>query len=332
MAAREQPVDHQWFLEDSAREEGVLIKLQKFDALTEQIAAPALVRRENGNDSDHVTEQIREKSMKMQEAAHKSIGRVARWPVLVSTILTVAISLMPEARAQGGDAEKLLKAMSDYVASQKTVSVTFDSDIEVVTPSVEKIQFTSSGQVQLSRPDKLRATRTGGYRDIEIVFDGKMLTVNNKDSKDYAQIEAPGTADQLIDVLRDKYGVVAPGADLLISNVYDVMMADVIQSAVIGKGVVDGVECDHLAFRNLDTDWQIWIESGAKPIPRKYVITSKGIGAAPQYTLRIKEWKTDLPAEPFAFKPDTSARKIELVDLGDIDEVPHGIAKTGGKK
>lgn len=257
---------------------------------------------------------------------------MARWPIVVSTILTVAVLFMPEARAQGGEAEKLLKAMSDYVASQKAISVTFDSDIEVVTSRLEKIQFTSSGLVQLSRPDKLRATRTGGYRDIEIVFDGKMLTMNNKDNKDYAQIEAPGTADQLIDVLRDKYGVVAPGADLLISNAYDVMMADVIESAVIGKGVVDGVECDHLAFRNTETDWQIWIESGAKPVPRKYVITSKGIGGAPQYTLRIKEWKTDLPADAFAFKPSTSAKKVQLVDLGDIDEVPQGITKTGGKK
>jgi hypothetical protein len=244
----------------------------------------------------------------------------------------MAVSLMPEARAQGGDAEKLLKAMSDHIAGQKAVSVTFDSDIEVVTPSLEKIQFTSSGQVQLSRPDKIRATRTGGYRDIEIVFDGKMLTVNNKDSKDYAQIEALGTTDQLIDVLRDKHGVVAPGADLLISNVYDVMMADVIESAVIGKGVIDGVECDHLAFRNMETDWQIWIESGARPVPRKYVITSKAIGGAPQYTLRIKEWKTDVPADAFAFKPDTSAKKIALGDLGGIDEVPHGVAKAGEKK
>ena len=61
---------------------------------------------------------------------------------------------------------------------------------------LQKIQFTSSGQVQLSRPDKLRATRTGGYRDIEIVFDGKMLTVNNKDANDFAQIDAPGSIDQ----------------------------------------------------------------------------------------------------------------------------------------
>jgi hypothetical protein len=246
--------------------------------------------------------------------------------------LALVVSGIPHAHAQEDGAAKLVKAMSDYVTSQKAISVTYDSDIEVITSTLQKIQFTSSGQVQLSRPDKLRATRTGGYRDVEVVFDGKLVTVNDKDTKNYAQIEAEGTADQLIDVLREKNGVVAPGADLLLPNVFDVMMADVVEGAVIGKGVIDGVECDHLAFRNVETDWQIWIESGARPIPRKYVITSKGVGEAPQYTLRIKEWKTDLPADAFTFKPEQSAKKLALGELGDIDEVPHGIANTGAKK
>ena len=257
---------------------------------------------------------------------------MARWPVLLGTILTMGIALGSQASAESGDAEKLLKGMADYVASQKALAVTYDSDIEVITSTLQKIQFTSSGQVQLSRPDKLRATRTGGYRDVEIVFDGKMLTVNNKDGKDYAQIEAAGTAEELIDVLREKHGVVAPGADLLLTNVFNVMMADVVEAAVIGKGVIDGVECDHLAFRNVETDWQIWIESGAKPIPRKYVITSKGIAEAPQYTLRIKDWKTEVAADAFAFKPDPASKKIAIGELGDIDEVPQGTTKAGAKK
>ncbi|MBR1271944.1 DUF2092 domain-containing protein [Bradyrhizobium sp. AUGA SZCCT0222] len=258
---------------------------------------------------------------------------IPRHGILIGAALMVSVSVMPAARAQNGEAEKLLKGMADYVSGQKTLAVTYDSDIEVITSKLQKIQFTSSGQVQLSRPDKLRATRTGGYRDVEIVFDGKMLTVNNKDGKDYAQIEAPGTAEELIDVLRDKHGVVAPGADLLLSNVFNVLMTDVVEAAVIGKGVIDGVECDHLAFRNVETDWQIWIESGAKPIPRKYVITSKGIGEAPQYTLRIKDWKTDVAADAFAFKADPSFKKIALGDLSDIDEVPQGTTtKTGDKR
>jgi hypothetical protein len=269
--------------------------------------------------------------MKETEAADGSIGHAARWSVMLGTMLTMSVTLMSQAGAGSGDADKLLKAMSDYVASQKAISVTYDSDIEVITSQLQKIQFTSSGQVQLSRPDKIRATRTGGYGDFEVVFDGKLVTINDRDTKHFAQIAAEGTADHLIDVLREEHGVVAPGADLLLPHAFEVMTADVIESEVIGKGVIDGIECDHLAFRNVDTDWQIWIESGARPIPRKYVITSKGIDEAPQYTLRIKEWKTDVPADAFVFKPDPSATKIAESDLSDIDEVPQGTTKPGAQ-
>jgi hypothetical protein len=266
-------------------------------------------------------------------AASGSMGRAVGWLiVLAGLLLAVNVLFMPRANAQSGEADKILKVMFDYMTSQKTLSVTFDSDIEVITPSLQKIQFTSSGQVQLSRPDKLRATRTGGYRDVELVFDGKTVAVSNKDTNDFAQIDVAGSADQLIDVLRDKHGIVAPGADLLLSNAFDVLMADVVESAYIGKGVIDGVECDHLAFRNVDTDWQIWIEAGARPIPRKYVITSKAVAAAPQYTLRIKDWQTEVPANVFAFKPPQGAKQVALGELADIDEVPQGTPTTGARK
>ena len=252
----------------------------------------------------------------------------ARWlAAVVSTTFLLA------APVQAQDAPRILRAMSDYVAAQKTLSIAFNSDIEVVTSDVQKIQFTASGQVLLSRPDKIRATRTGGYADVELVFDGKTLSVLGKNHNIYAQKEAPGTVDQLIDRLRNELGVAMPGADLLLSNVYDQLMMDVLDAKHIGLGVIDGVECEHLAFRNEDTDWQIWIESGARPIPRKYVITSKAVNGAPQYTLHIKEWKADVPIAPdaFAFKPPAGAKKVDFGALPDIDEVPPGVP-TGGKK
>jgi hypothetical protein len=267
-----------------------------------------------------------------QKASNGSLHAVRQPIVLVGIMLAISVSFMSHAKAQSNSADKILKAMSDYVTSQKNLSVTYDSDVEVITPSLQKIQFASSGRVQLSRPDKLRAARTGGYTDLEIVFDGKTLTVNNKDGNAFAQVESSGSVDQLIDTLRDKYGIAAPGADLLFSQPFDVMMADVIEMAHVGQGVIDGVECEHLAFRNSDTDWQIWIETGAQPIPRKYVITSKAVTGAPQYTLRIKEWKTEVPADAFSFNAPHGAKKVALGDLADTDELPRGTVTAGGKK
>lgn len=252
----------------------------------------------------------------------------------VGVLVATTVTWIPDAQAQKrDDAVQILKSMSDYVAGQKNVALTYDSDVEVITSEVEKIQFTSSGRILLSRPDKVRAGRTGGYADVEIVFDGKTVSALGKNINAYTQFEAAGSIDQLITKLRGMNLIVAPGADLLGSRIFDDLIADVIVAKHIGRGVIDGVECEHLAFRSMDIDWQLWVEVGDRPIPRKYVITSKGVGGAPQYTLRIKEWKTDGPAgaDAFVFTPPQGANKVALDALTNIDEIPHGVV-TGGKK
>jgi hypothetical protein len=254
--------------------------------------------------------------------------------VAFTSVLLVVAALVvwvPGAMAEGSDAKAILKAMADYVSSQKTIELTFDSDIEVITLELEKIQFTNSGEALLSRPDKLRAHRVGGYADVALYFDGKTVSVFAKHANGYAKFDAPGTVDQLIEALRAGHGVALPGADLLLSNAYDVLVADVEEAKYMGRGVIDGRECEHLAFRNVDTDWQLWVETGKSPSPRKLVITSKTINNAPQYTLRVKSWKTGFkaPSDAFVFVPPAGAEKLSPDALVGLDELPQGVP-TGG--
>jgi hypothetical protein len=118
-----------------------------------------------------------------------------------------------------------------------------------------------------------------------------------------------------------------------LSKPYEELMAGVLEAKHIGRGVVEGVECEHLAFRNLDTDWQIWVETGERPLPRKYVITSKAVGGAPQYTLRLRDWKTGVSPAPdtFAFKPPQGSSGVAISLLKDIDEIPAGVVPGGAK-
>lgn len=245
-------------------------------------------------------------------------------------LMTVLVVAAPHVRAQASDARTILKGMADYVSSQQTIELTFDSDIEVITPLMEKIQFASSGDVLLSRPDRLRAHRVGGYADVSLFFDGKTVSIVGNHLNGYAQFVAPGSVDHLIEVLRAGHGVALPGADLLLSDPYRVLVAGVKEAKHIGRGVIDGVECEHLAFRNFETDWQLWVEVGNTPIPRKLVISSKTVNSAPQYTLRIKSWKTGfLPAKnAFVFTPPAGATKLDQDALIDLDELPQG-SQTG---
>ena len=218
------------------------------------------------------------------------------------------------------NAKALIKAMSDYLAAQKSFSLSYDSVFEVVTDQKQKLQVATSGTVDLSRPDKIRTTRKSGFSDTETVFDGKTLSIFGKGKNAYVQAEAPGTVDSLIDQLRDKFHRQLPGADLLGSNVYDALMTDVTDVKDLGSGVIGGVECDHLALRAKDTDVQIWIAQGAAPYPCRYVITSKGVDQAPQFTMTIRDWKAGAAAGDFSFKPPAGSTKLDVKDLETLKE------------
>ncbi|WP_092186157.1 DUF2092 domain-containing protein [Bradyrhizobium sp. cf659] len=60
-----------------------------------------------------------------------------------------------------------------------------------------------------------------------------------------------------------------------------------------------------------------------------------GSPRAPQYTLRIRDWKTDAfaDADTFAFKPPAGAAKIELdsAAMAEFVELPPGTS-SGARK
>lgn len=258
--------------------------------------------------------------------------RAAFFTLLMSALSAALLVVPARAQTPDNDATVLLKAMSDYVGSQKTIKLTFDSAIEVITPQLEKIQFTNSGEALLSRPDKLRAHRLSGHVEVRMFFDGKTVKIYEEQSNGYAQFDAPGNVDALINALREGHGVALPGADLLLSNSYEVLLAEVMEAKLIGRGIINGIACEHLAFRNFDTDWQLWVEEGERPIPRKLVITSKTMNSAPQYTLHIKQWETGavpLPGD-FTFTPPVEAKTLDHNALIELDELPPD-APEGGK-
>jgi hypothetical protein len=185
----------------------------------------------------------------------------------------------------------------------------------------------------LQRPDKLQAHRISGHADVAMYFDGRIVKIYEKYVNGVAQFDAPGDVDQLLHSLREWHGVALPGADLLLSDSYEVLATGIMEDKYIGRSIIDGVVCEHLAFRNFDTDWQLWVEAGEKPIPRKMVITSKTMNSAPQYTIRIKSWKTGIDPQPgaFSFTPPADAKTLDHNALIEFDELPPGAPEGGSQ-
>ena len=160
----------------------------------------------------------------MEYTFRNTTSAVKKWIAVLAVVATAGTATIPAGRADEANAKSLLKAMSDYLAAQKAISFDYDSNLEIVSTQQQKIGLASSGTLTLNRPDKLHAKRTGGFTNVELVFDGKTLTLLGKNANLYAQVEAPGTIDQLVDVLRDKYHRPVPAADLLMSDPYKELM------------------------------------------------------------------------------------------------------------
>jgi hypothetical protein len=241
-------------------------------------------------------------------------------PVIALAILTLAGSPQRNYAQPAGldpQAEKLLRRMSDYLASRQQFSLKAESMLEAVLRSGQKIQFDSPATLEVSRPNKLRAHRKGDIINQEFFYDGKTLTLYNPKENLYASTAAPPTIDEMLDFAREKLDVIAPASELLYKNAADRMLKESSSGFVVGPSVIGGVKCTHLAFRGSELDWQIWIEDGDKPLPRKFILTSKKVTGEPGFTVLVKSWDVTpkLTDKEFSFAPPKGAKKIEFLQL-----------------
>ena len=243
--------------------------------------------------------------------------------LLIMALMTFAvIAILPsysngQSSAIDPQADQLLRKMSDYMAGLEQFSVQTENSVEVVLRSGEKIQFINPAELSLQRPNKLQANRKGDIVDQEFYYDGKTLTLYDKESNHYVTVEAPPTIDETIDFAREQLDLYAPGGDLIYKNTYSILTEDVISGSYIGLSVVGGIKCHHLAFRGNEVDWQIWIEAGDKPLPKKFIVTSKWITGAPQFILVIKSWDFSprFTEDMFTFKPPKDAQSADFIRL-----------------
>jgi hypothetical protein len=216
-------------------------------------------------------------------------------------------------------ATAILKKSMDYLAGLKAFSLDSHSTIEATLTSGQKLQFDGAATLTLQRPNKLVARRgKGDVVDQTYYYDGKTLTLYNPDQKVYATVDAPPTIEQTLDFARDTLDVVAPASDLLYRDAYEMLMQDTTVGFVVGKSFVGGARCDHLAFRKGEVDWQIWIQEGATPLPRKYVITSTTVAGTPDFTVLMTKWNVTPQASDamFAFKPPQGAKRVDFLKVG----------------
>jgi hypothetical protein len=214
-------------------------------------------------------------------------------------------------------ANELLKRMGDFLGQAQSFSVNAEIWQDVTLSSGQRVQAGRTVVLQVRRPDRFHAEVRSPRRDRGLFYDGKSITLVNRAQNFYGSIPAPATLDEALDMASDRFGFTMPLEDLVVSDPY----RDVIQKAVsgydIGPATVLGVPCEHLVFSFGAVDWQVWIEDGPKPVPRKIVFTYGDEVGSPEFTAIFSDWDfvNKLPDFLFAFEPPAGASKISVAEI-----------------
>ena len=232
------------------------------------------------------------------------------WPLLLAPAWSVAQQAnAPHIEPQ---AVQVLKHMTEYLQGLQQFSVQAEIAEDVLLDTGLKIQDGRSVTASVRRPNRLRVDSVGDQGDRQVFYDGKTLTLMDLSKNVYSTIDVPPEIDAALNHTIKTYNLRAPLADLIYAKAYDYLMEGTLAGFYLGLSKVQGHLCHHLAFRQKAIDWQIWIDNGPTPLPRKFLITDKQAKGL-QVTAVLSQWNTSVQLEDglFAFVAPANAQKVD---------------------
>lgn len=219
------------------------------------------------------------------------------------------------AAAKEPDPSAVIKQMCDYLKSLKEFSYHAEVADDRVYHDGKKLQYGIEMDTYVKRPDKLRVNAVGDLLDKQFFFNGKAITLYDRDEKVYATMEVPPSIEDALDKAHRDYGLRVALIDLADPKLWDLVSGKTEHSLYVGMHNVRGVPCHHVALDGENVHLQLWIDAGKKPLLRKVVFTQKKLEGSPQWTAYLSDWKTDprLGDTLFNFAVPAGVQKIKFV-------------------
>jgi hypothetical protein len=210
----------------------------------------------------------------------------------------------------------ILQRMADQLRSMPAFRVEAQIEYDALQRDGQTIEFGSTREIAVRRPDRLRATatdRSGAQRSL--YFDGKQVVVFDAEHSAYAVAEKTGSLDEILRFAETQLGMPIPLGELLASDLGQQLDDDLVFAVVVGAETIEGVPCDHLALRNADRGIQIWVQQGKTPLPRRIAITWEQAPGRPQFRARLTKWELSprLSDTLFVFEPPKGAERIRFL-------------------
>ncbi len=240
-----------------------------------------------------------------------------------------------KAAAPEPDPRQILQKMCDFLKSQPQFTFKAEVADDQVYYGGKKLQYGMDLETWVRRPDHLRVNAEGDLVDKQLYFDGKTLTLYDKDHNVYGVMEAPADIEGALAKANKDFGLRVALADLASPRLCELLNQGIKHALYVGLHKVRGVPCHHLSFDGDAVQLQVWVDAGDTPVPRKIVMTYKKVTGSPQWSAYIYDWNfsPQLTDELFAFTPPQGAEKIKFlpVQTAQAPQPAAGKKKEGGR-
>jgi len=230
-----------------------------------------------------------------------------------------------ESKTTEPDPEAIFKRMTDFLAQAQQLSVTTESEFDVVQDSGQKYSFGETRTIVIRRPSHLRTDTTKRDGDKSgMVFNGKDITAFDVTDKVYATVAKPGSVDDAIVYFIDDLDMRMPLAELFSSILVKTLPDRVLSADYIEQATIAGVSCDHINLQGERVEFQVWVARGDRPLPQRVIITYARAEGQPQYRAQFSDWNLSptAPDSLFVFTPPDGVTKIAFVPRRSDPEPP----------
>jgi hypothetical protein len=216
------------------------------------------------------------------------------------------------AREPKTDAERLARGreiverMSAALAGAKAFKVTTVEKRQEAGRAGAVRTVTLTRETSVRRPDRLYSKVTGD-RHNETWYDGVGVTLVLHEAKVFGQGRAPETLDKALDALHERYGISAPFADYAYSSPAKAFLTTTTTGGWVAREDADGVETDHLSFKDTGVQFDLWISTKGDPLPKRASTTFDSDKRLKRVDVTFRDWDLTPALPDEQFKPTVPA-------------------------
>ena len=203
--------------------------------------------------------------------------------------------------------------------------VAFDALVtyEVVQENGQTLHFDRVQRMAAARPDRLFWVTVRDDATIDSVwFDKGTFTMLKRPQDVYGQVEVSPSIEEMVDDLDYDYDIVVPFQDLLAGRSRELFLETPESVWYVGESWVMGAWTHHVALRNEEVDYELWIQKDGDPLPLRITINWKHEEGGPSYVAHFRKWITspNFDDSRFVFSPPSDARRIEILPTMPLEE------------